>query len=136
MAIAALVVWVITALGGFYLLAKWVAGGGPRRQSPTKVPPALLVGHFFLAVVGLVLWIIYLTIADSKVGWVAFIAIVPVALLGFAMFARWIPAHRNRTRDGDEAKHHFPVLVVAAHGVFAVATVVLVLLADLHIGTS
>ncbi|HZQ30637.1 MAG TPA: hypothetical protein VFB19_02770 [Mycobacterium sp.] len=135
MAIAALVVWVITALGGSYLLAKWVAGGGPRRESPTKVPPALLVGHFFLAAVGLVLWIIYVALDETSVGWIAFIALVPVALLGFAMFARWIPAHRNRSRDEETSRHHFPVAVVGAHGVLAVATLVLVLLTNLHIGT-
>ncbi|HEY7051523.1 MAG TPA: hypothetical protein VH496_05225 [Mycobacterium sp.] len=133
MAIAALVAWVLTALGGFYMLAQWVAGGGPRRQSPTKIPPSLIFGHFFFAVVGLVLWIIYVVLDEMSVAWIAFIALIAVVLIGFMMLAGWIPVYR---RTAGTPEHGFPVVVGGAHGVLAVATVVLTLLAALGVGAS
>ena len=148
MGIAALITWILTASGGFYLLAKWVAGGGHRQPSSTKFPPALIFGHFLLAAAGLVLWIVYLLIDSDAIGWVALIVLVPVAVLGFTMLARWIPSYRNRAAisargqvAADSAgenppERSFPVIVVAAHGVLAVATVVLALLTMLGIGGS
>jgi manganese efflux pump family protein len=149
MDIAALVLWILTALGGFYLLAKWVAGGGHRQTSATKFPPGVIFSHFTLAAAGLVLWIIYLATGNTPVGWVALIVLAPVAALGLAMFARWIPTYRSSrsavmaggsaTAEADAQappERSFPVVVVGAHGVLAVTTVVLVLLADLHVGGS
>jgi manganese efflux pump family protein len=149
MGITALVLWILTAGGGFYLLAKWVSGGGHRRPSDTKFPPALIFGHFLLAAAGLVLWIIYVATGMGGIGWLAFIVLAAVALMGFAMLALWIPSYRNirapvGTGDPQQAQatgtgppeRSFPVAVVAAHGVLAVATAVLVLLTMLGIGAS
>jgi hypothetical protein len=66
---------------------------------------------------------------------------VAVALLGFIMFARWIPVYRTAppagTRDETTpAERHLPVPVVVAHGLFAATTLVLVLLAALGVGGS
>jgi manganese efflux pump family protein len=120
MGIAALATWLLTAVGGFILLGTWIAKGGLRSS---RLPPALVFGHFALAAAGLVLWIIYL-ISDTKgLAWTALVLLVPVALLGFVSFARWIPVYR--AADQQPAEKHFPVVVVGAHGVFAVATVVL-----------
>jgi len=148
MGITTLVLWILTAGGGFYLLAKWVGGGGHRRSSDTKFPPALIFGHFLLAAAGLVLWIIYVATDIGVIGWVAFIALAAVALLGFTMLALWIPSYRStrqpvRTGDPQSAQatgtappeRSFPVAVVAAHGVLAVATAVLVLLTMLGVGS-
>jgi manganese efflux pump family protein len=139
MALAALVVWILTALGGFYMLAKWVAGGGHRRPRNTKLPPGAVFSHFALAAIGLVLWIVYVFTDNHTIGWIAIIALVPVAVLGFVMVARWIPTYRARqTVGGGSAtaaeaapERSFPVAVVVAHGVLAVTTVVLALLAIL-----
>ncbi|MGH3676190.1 MAG: hypothetical protein ACRDU5_10720 [Mycobacterium sp.] len=149
MGISALVLWILTAGGGFYLLAKWVGGGGHRRSSDTRFPPAVIFGHFLLAVAGLVLWIIYVAAGMAVIGWVAFIVLAVVALLGFIMLAMWIPSYRNTrapvsTGDPESAQaagtappeRSFPVAVVAAHGVLAVATAVLVLLTMLGVGAS
>ena len=95
MGIAALVVWVLTAGGGFFLLAKWVAGGGHRAGASSRFPPAVIFGHFLLAAAGLVLWIIYLITTNEPIGWIALIVLAPVALLGFAMLVRWIPVYRS-----------------------------------------
>lgn len=148
MGIVALIVWVITALGGFVLLGTWIARGGTRQPRTSHFPPAVIFGHFALAAAGLVVWISYLIAAKPVLAWIAFILLVPVALLGFTMFARWLPGYRARTAvpaggpgttaAGDQApaEQHFPVVVVGAHGVLAVATVVLVLLAALGVGGS
>jgi len=131
MSIAALIAWIVTAGGGFVLLGTWLARGG-RRTS--RFSPALIFGHFALAAAGLVVWIVYLVADTAALAWVAFVLLVPVAVLGFAMFARWLPTFRARAAAGADApaERHFPVVVVGAHGVVAVATVVLVLLAALN----
>jgi hypothetical protein len=144
MAIAALVAWVLTALGGFVLLAKWVSSGGlhQQRDGTTRFPAGLVFGHFGLAAAGLVLWIAYLLLDNDRLAWVAFVVLLPVAVLGFGMFARWRAGRRRSavgvtssgaTTGGVDlpAEQTLPIPVVAAHGVFAVATVVLVLLAAL-----
>jgi hypothetical protein len=145
MAVAALVAWVVTALGGFVMLARWISGGGLRQQhtGTTRFPAALVFGHFGLAATGLVLWIAYLLTTMDQLAWAALVVLLPVALLGFTMFARWTGARRRATvgvasggtgaGGGVEAaaEQTLPVPVVVAHGVFAVATVVLVLLATL-----
>ena len=69
MEVAALITWVITALGGFVLLGTWISRGGTRQggdAAASRFPPGLIFGHFLLAATGLVLWIIYL-VADSSV---------------------------------------------------------------------
>ncbi|MFI7602914.1 hypothetical protein [Actinoplanes sp. NPDC049681] len=131
MAIAALITWLVTAAGGFVMLGIWISKGGHRPGSGTRLAPGLVFGHFALAVIGLVLWIAYLAADNDGLAWAAFAALLPVALLGFAMFARWIPARRTGT-----AESRFPVPVVIAHGVFAATTLVLVLLAALGVGES
>ncbi|MGW0177113.1 hypothetical protein ACWDUM_25085 [Rhodococcus sp. NPDC003322] len=145
MGVAALVTWLLTAVGGFYMLATWIAKGGSRQPHGSHFPPALIFGHFALAVIGLIVWIVYLVADKDAVAWIAFVLLIPVALLGFAMLVRWIPTYRAAAGAGgvppataaqDPAEKHFPVAVVAGHGVFAVVTVVLVLLTALGVGGS
>jgi hypothetical protein len=139
MDIAALITWLITALGGFYMLGTWISRGGVRGGT-SHLPVPVVFGHFALAAIGLVVWIIYLVADKEVLAWTAFGLLVPVALLGFTMLARWIPTHRGRAAapagggQSVPAERYFPVPVVAGHGVFAVATVVLVLLTALGIG--
>lgn len=138
MGIVALVAWLLTAIGGFYLLATWITKGGTKSS---RFPAPVIFGHFALAAVGLVVWIIYLVANVTALAWVAFVLLVPVALLGFTMLARWVPTYRARVTAGGPgatsapapAERHFPVAVVAGHGVLAVATVVVVLLAAIGV---
>jgi len=69
MGIAALVAWVITALGGFVMLGQWISRGGLRQQrtQTTRFPASLIFTHFGLAAAGLVVWIAYLLTASN--GW-------------------------------------------------------------------
>src|SRR3954464_5207951 len=141
---AALIAWVLTAGGGFVLLAIWLSRGGMRQggEAGNRIRPPLILSHFLLAATGLVIWIIYL-VADSDVlAWIAFAMLAVVALLGFTMFAIWARRRQTRTAgaetaaDGTPAEQHFPVPIAALPGALAVATVVLVLLAALGVGGS
>jgi hypothetical protein len=151
---AALITWVITALGGFGLLAIWLQRGGIRQadQPGRRIRPPLIFGHMTLAATGLVLWIIYLA-ADKKVfAWIAFALLLVVATLGFAMLALWLQRRQAApalagagagvggptamAEGGMPAEQHFPVPIVGVHGLIAATTLVLVLLAALDVGGS
>ncbi|WP_432027976.1 hypothetical protein [Streptomyces sp. 1222.5] len=152
MDIAALIAWVVTALGGFYMLGTWIQRGGIRQQrtGTSRLPAPAVLGHFALAAIGLVVWIVYVVADKAALAWTAFVLLLPVALLGFVMLARWIPVHRAPATgagphvtaaaagadDAVPAERHFPVPVVVAHGLFAVATLLLVLLTALGVGGS
>jgi hypothetical protein len=165
MSIAALITWLLTAAGGFYLLGTWLARGGIRQQQTrtTRFPAPVIFGHFLLAAAGLVVWIIYLAADKRALAWAAFIILLPVALLGFTMFARWIGIYRTSsipsapsgpalgrpevsaaptvtaspiTEVSVPAERHLPVPVVLAHGALAATTLVLVLLTAIGVGGS
>jgi hypothetical protein len=149
---AALVTWVITALGGFGLLAIWLQRGGMRQgdQPGRRIRPPMILGHMALAAAGLVVWIVYL--ADDKKGlaWAAFVVLLVVASIGFAMFALWLqrrqPARVGQLataggpsaalEGGAPAEQHFPIVIVGAHGLLAATTLVLVLLTAAGVGGS
>jgi hypothetical protein len=140
---AALIAWVVTAGGGFVLLSIWLARGGMRqaREAGRTIRPPLILGHFLLAATGLVIWIIYLANDSDTLAWIAFVILAVVALLGWTMFAIW---WQRRQRPGGEtaepgakpAEQHFPVPIVALHGLLAVTTVVLVFLTAIGVGGS
>jgi hypothetical protein len=137
----ALVAWLLTAGVGFVLLAIWAGRGGMQqgREPGSRIRPPLILSHFLLAATGLVLWIIYVFSDSDALAWIAFAILVVVAVLGWTMFGIW---WRRRQRGavaqavdpGTPAEQHFPVPVVAAHGVLAVTTVVLVFLAAVGVG--
>jgi hypothetical protein len=133
---AALISWVVTAGGGFVLLGLWLRHGGMRQRQPGRqIRPPLILSHFALAATGLVLWIVYLINDSDALAWIAFAILVAVALLGWTMFAIWWQRRQARaavapdSTPGLPAEQHFPVLIVTLHGLLAVTTVVLVLLA-------
>lgn len=137
MDIAALIAWLVTASGGFYLIGVWVRGGGvpQQRTGATRFTPPLIFGHPLLAASGLVVWIVYMLSDDSEVlAWTAFGLLVPVALLGFAMLFRWLGG-RSTASSERAAEQRLALPAVLAHGVLAVTTVVVVLLAALDAGS-
>jgi manganese efflux pump family protein len=138
MPFAALVTWVLAALVGGYLLATWIANGGLRRrigEQPSRFAPPLILGHGGLAAAGLAVWISYLVLARPALAWAALADLVLVAALGATMFGLWLKTGhgsvRGRHASGPRhaAEDHFPPPAVLGHGLFAVATVVLVLVA-------
>jgi hypothetical protein len=140
---AALVAWLLTAGGGFVLLSIWIMRGGMRQQADTgrRIRPPLILAHFLLAAVGLVVWIVYLVKDSDALAWIAFAMLAVVAVLGWTMFAIWVRGRQAQSAGaeavapGRPAEQHFPVPIVALHGVAAVTTVVLVLLAAVGVGT-
>ena len=136
MDIAALVAWIVTAGGGFVLFGTWIARGGPQqaRTGESKIPPVLIGGHLLLAATGLVLWIAYVATDTDGLAWAAFVLLLPVALLGFAMLFRWVAERRTAGPASPAAEQRFPVPVVVLHGVLAVTTLVLVLLSAAGVG--
>jgi hypothetical protein len=148
--IAALIFWILTAGGGFYLLGTWIAKGGARPQPAgnSRFPAPVIFGHFLLAAAGLVVWIVYVVNDKDALAWTAFVLLALVALLGFTMFALWIPTYRAQRGasvpggaavggvGAQPAERHFPVAIVAGHGLLAATTLVLVLLTALGVGGS
>src|SRR5919204_2064660 len=87
---AALIAWLITALFGFTMLAIWLRNGGMRqRGGGGKITPPLILSHFLLAAGGLVVWVVYLAVDKDALEWIALVALVVVALLGWTMFFGW-----------------------------------------------
>src|SRR4051794_2053140 len=123
---AALVTWVITAGGGFVLLAIWLGRGGMKQAAETgsRIRPPPIFSHFLLAATGLVLWIVYLVDDSSTVAWIAFALLLVVALLGFTMFGIWLKRRSAGTAAGPDtpAEQHFPIAIVGLHGLLAATT--------------
>jgi manganese efflux pump family protein len=126
----------MTAASGSCLLARWVAHGGMRRARSRSagLPPAVILGHFGLAIAGLAVWIGYLLSTAAALAWIALGFLLPVVGLGIATLVLSVPetAATSATpiaAPAGPARTPMPVLVIAAHGVLAIATLLLVLLA-------
>ncbi|RJL33231.1 hypothetical protein [Bailinhaonella thermotolerans] len=159
MDIAALIAWILTALGGFVMLSIWISRGGLRREAGASAgfPPPVVFGHLGVAATGLILWIAYLVTGNRALAWTAFVLLLAVAALGAVMLTRWLPLQRagatraaaspdagtagaaetasDATAAPDAAgaavppESHIPPMIVAGHGLLAAVTLVLVLLA-------
>ena len=156
----ALIAWFVTALGGLYMLAVWLIENDAtdQRSSDSRLPLPVIAAHMTLAVSGLVVWVAYLLLDQAALAWTALGILGGIALVGFTMFARWIPVYRTTgavpepvpvpvgaglqpaspvqaAREGPP-EGNFPLFIVVAHGLFAVSTVILVLLTALGVGGS
>ena len=164
MPIAALIAWVMTASGGLYLLTIWLIEYDREFQSTaaTRLPVPVISSHALLAITGLFLWAIYLLTGAAQLTWAVVLILGVVAVLGLTMAVRWIRVYRAYAGSGRRARaavavpvgvgaggygaslgsraaappeRHFPVPVVVLHGLFAVATIVLVVLSALGHGS-
>jgi hypothetical protein len=136
MTIAALVTWVVTAALGLTMLYLWISKGGVQAarggtERSSRFSPGVVFGHFGLAATGLILWIIYAITDTEALPWVAFVFLIAIAVLGDLLFLRW-----RRGRASSTAESSLPKPVVYTHGLFAVTTIVLVLLTALGVGES
>ena len=93
---AALITWVLTAGGGFVLLAIWLKNGGMNQREHGRIRPAIILTHFALAATGLVLWIVYVASDRQTIAWIAFVLLLIVAAIGFAMLGIWLSQRRGR----------------------------------------
>jgi len=158
MSFAAVITWFITICFGLLLLGIWLVeyDRDGRRGGASRLPVPVISGHALLAVVGVPIWLVYIVTDERKLAWAATFILVGVALLGLTMIIRWIGVYRAYRAVAESAavtvttafgvssapalasppERNFPVAVVVCHGVFAVATVILVLLTTLGVFSS
>jgi hypothetical protein len=145
MAYVALITWFVTILPGLYMLAVWLIENDAtdRNAAASRLPAPVIFTHLLLAVTGLGVWVSYLLLGHKVLAWTAFSILGIIAVLGAAMFARWIPVYREPDVPGAAGvlypaqaappEGSFPVVVVFGHGLLAVSTAVLVLLTALGV---
>jgi hypothetical protein len=158
MSIAALITWIVTAGFGFFMLIRWATRGGVKKVdgAGTHLPPVRVFTHFGLAAAGLIIWIIYLVTDSTILAWIAVVDLVIIATIGVVMVRQWtkdgraamaaaatgagdanagtVEARRADAGTVDLAEQHIPRPPVVLHGIFAVSTLVLVLLTALGLG--
>jgi hypothetical protein len=137
MPLVALLTWIITAGAGLYLLTIWLIEYDREFQSAaaTRLPVPVISAHALLAVAGLVVWGVYLITDTPRLALAAAATLIVVAALGLTMAVRWFSVYRAHDsaavrgqRPGITVppERNFPLPVVIGHGLFAVATLVLV----------
>jgi hypothetical protein len=156
MALVALVAWLCTVSIGLYLLAIWLIEYDREFQSAaaTRLPVPVIGTHALLAFGGLAVWALYLITDEVRLAWVAAATLGVVVTLGLTMAARWIGVRRaheapravavrvgaglgsDSVRAPVPPERHFPAPVVVIHGIFAGATILLVLLTAFGVGAS
>lgn len=151
--LAALAAWVLTAAAGVYLLAGWLVTWlarlvRGRRRRRADAATAFTVSHFGLALTGLGVWIGFVASDLAVLAWVALGMVVLIAGLGMGVLSAALPgparagavADAGASPDATPAagpgarRARIPVIVVAAHGMFATLTILLVLLAAIGAG--
>jgi manganese efflux pump family protein len=145
--VGALLAWLATAASGGWVLVRWLlAGGSPLRRTMTAAPPAVILGHVGTAALGLVLWVSFLLSGWVALAWTALAILAPVAGLGMGVLLLGLPGPA-RPPIGAGAigaraigarvpgrRARIPVLAIVAHGMFAVTTLLLVLMATIGAG--
>jgi hypothetical protein len=130
---AALVAWLLTALGGATMLVQWLRHGGARQSEGIRA--ARLLTHAGLAVAGLALWIAFLVSEEDILAWAAVVVLIFVGLIGATMFAIWIRGHNQRDHTLVTAETSFPLPVVVLHGMLALVTLTFAILAASDLGS-
>ena len=149
MAGTALVMWIVTIGGGALLVAPWLARGGATRpadadlqggtpakstvmtqRTRSRIGLSMIVPHASLAIVGAIVWALF-SLNEDDIGygparWLASALLLATIAYGMVMFSRWLADRREGTDERPE--QHFPVALVAFHGLGALATLLLVLL--------
>ena len=118
---AALVLWIATAIGGITMGAIWLSHDGPaaHRDGNSRISPGRLGAHAGLAASGLLLWGLSVAVDNVAPGWLALLLLAGAAALGFLMFMTWL-AGRGAARAGDLPEHHISSKIVVLHGALAV----------------
>jgi hypothetical protein len=120
LALLALCFWILTAGIGTWMMSRWFSRRVLRslRGAPAQadsLSPAVAVGHFGLAMSGLLAWIAYLASGLAAVGWLAGAILLVTA--GFGMSLVTLGPERRRSAP-----------VIAAHITLAVVTMLFTLL--------
>jgi hypothetical protein len=135
-------------------------------DAETRLPPLVLVAHVALGGGGLIVWAYYLFFDNDDLAWIATGAVLLGASLGTFMAFRWFAVYQAKRKlqrlegitrawhrgsvavldrpdappaDSPRAgppERNFPLPVVVAHGLFATATITLVVLTAAGVGGS
>jgi hypothetical protein len=130
---AALIAWLLTALGGLTLFLQWIRHGGRTQTEGIRLPR--LLTHMTIAVAGFLAWIIYLVTDETWLAWTAVGLLLAVASLGVWMLMTSTRGRTSFNRTATPAEGMFPLPLVALHGVLAATTTALAILAAAGIGT-
>ena len=133
---AALYFWMATVAVGLILLVIWLMEYDRDFQSvaATRLPVPVISAHALLGVGGLVVWGFYVVTDADPLAWTTVAVLGVVATLGLVMAARWVGVYRGYAAPDSSTtrvitvppERHFPLPVVVIHGIFAVATIGLV----------
>jgi hypothetical protein len=136
MGTAAFFAWMGTVLGGLVLLLIWLMEYDRDYQTvaATRLPVPVISAHALLGIVGLVVWGFYLLTDEDRLAWAAVGGLGVIVVLGLTMAARWVgvyrayaaPASMPTKLSAVPPERHFPRPVIVIHGVFATATIFLV----------
>jgi hypothetical protein len=96
--LAALAAWLLTVASGGYMLGRFVAGGGLRRQRAAgdRTGPAVVLSHFGLASTGLLVWACYVATSWLGLAWAAVGLLLPVIGFGMATLIVWTSGTSRR----------------------------------------
>lgn len=142
MDLMALTFWLLTAVGGFYMMGLTTRSGNTHSgATESHLPSVVVFTHMALALAGLAVWALYMGYNDDYLAWAALGTLLVVAALGTFMFLRWMKDRRGSeaevaARRERLAEQQIPSTVVHIHGATAFLTIVLVLLAALKVGNS
>jgi small-conductance mechanosensitive channel len=142
MTLMALTFWLLTAVGGFYMMAVAArTGNSYSGATESHLPSFVIFTHMALAMTGLAVFGLYMGTAEDALAWGALGILVLVAASGLHMFYTWKKDRRGTEaevarRKERLAEQQIPSPVVLIHGVTAFATILLVLLAALKVGNS
>jgi len=120
-------------LGGY----QWsCVAGADRTDSPTRatrLSPFVLFVHPFLALVGAIVWIVWMNTGSRGVAWTGFAIFATGLVLGASMGARTVgrsryvsaPAGADSPADVAVAERTIPTPALALHGLIGLAIVLL-----------
>ena len=136
LSLTALGAWLVTVALGLSLLARRIPrdrtrrGAARLRRTDARLPlPALNRAHLGLAAASLLTWIVYLASGTTGIAWGAACLLPLVAGLGMALV--FLPRHPG-SAEGPGTRA--PVLTIAAHVIFAIATILFAALAAIGTG--
>jgi hypothetical protein len=145
MSVAALFTWMATVLAGLVLLVIWLMEYDRDFQTvaATRLPVPVISTHALLGAGGLMVWGFYLVTDDDPLAYATVVTLGIVAVLGLVMAARWIGVYRAYAAPSSSPmrviavppERHFPRPVIVIHGLFAVATLALVVSAVFFSGS-
>jgi hypothetical protein len=97
LSVATLISWLLTASVGAYMVRRVAARGGFREQRAVRdgLHPGVLVGHFSLALTGLLSWVCFLASGWRALAWLGVALLMPAIGLGICTVTLWTPFPRS-----------------------------------------